>query len=105
MRPETNQHTELSAEEQRLLNQFLEDHKRFYGPAPEVMREHRIAPRTAAEDAILPSHPDPHRLNQVRGRLDSALSESFTMVEQMGAAPGAKWGDLVTAAHTASGDL
>ncbi|MBI4518860.1 MAG: hydantoinase B/oxoprolinase family protein [Deltaproteobacteria bacterium] len=97
--------SELSAEEQQLLRAFIDTHKLFYGPDPEIMREHRLAPRTAAEDAILRHRPDPHRLQQVRGRLDAALSESFTMVEQMGAAPGAKWGDLVTAVFTAAGDL
>ncbi len=99
------QRADLTTDEQQLLNQFLETHKLFYAPDPGIMREHRIAPRTVAEDTVLSSSPDPHRLSQVRGRLDAALSESFTMVEQMGAAPGAKWGDLVTAAYTASGDL
>ena len=41
----------------------------------------------------------------MRGLINSALSEAFTMVNQMGAAPGAKWGDLVTAIYTAQGDL
>ena len=35
----------------------------------------------------------------------AALDESNTMIEQMGAAPGAKWGDIVTAIYTANGDL
>ncbi len=100
-----NDAPEPSEGERELLDRFLESHRLFLGPDPEIMREHRIAPRSAAEEAALASRPDPHRLGQVRGRLMSALSESFTMVEQMGAAPGAKWGDLVTAAFTASGDL
>jgi N-methylhydantoinase B/oxoprolinase/acetone carboxylase alpha subunit len=37
--------------------------------------------------------------------INAALSEAFQMVNQMGAAPGAKWGDLVTGIFTTSGDL
>ena len=37
--------------------------------------------------------------------MNAALSESFQMVNQMGAAPGAKWGDLVTGIYTQGGDL
>ncbi|MDB5986880.1 MAG: acetone carboxylase subunit alpha, partial [Nevskia sp.] len=48
---------------------------------------------------------DPHQVHHVRGLINAALSEAFTMVNQMGAAPGAKWGDLVTGVYTAQGDL
>src|SRR3546814_4847004 len=37
--------------------------------------------------------------------INAALSEAFAMCNQMGAAPGAKWGDLVTGIYTAQGDL
>jgi len=46
-----------------------------------------------------------HEVHHVRGLINAALSEAFTMVNQMGAAPGAKWGDLVTGIYTAQGDL
>lgn len=95
----------LAVEEQALLDRFLHENRLFYGPDPEIMRDHRIAPRTEDEERALSMPLDPHRLHLVRGRLQSALDESFTMVEQMGAAPGAKWGDLITCVFTASGDL
>ncbi len=95
----------ISAKEQALLDKFLADNTLFLGPDPEIMRNHCITPRSAAEEAALKSGLDPHRVHHVRGLINSALSEAFTMVNQMGAAPGAKWGDLVTGIYTAQGDL
>jgi len=95
----------ISTDEQLLLNKFLEDHALFLGPDPEIMRNHSISPRSPAEDESLGKGLDPHEVHHVRGLINSALSEAYTMVNQMGAAPGAKWGDLVTGIYTAQGDL
>ena len=95
----------LSAQDRALLDQFLAEHRLFLGPDPEIMRNHSLAPRTVEEDVILAKGIDPHRTNHIRGLINAALSEAFTMVNQMGAAPGAKWGDLVTGIYTNSGDL
>ena len=95
----------ISKDEQALLNKFLEDHALFLGPDPEIMRNHSISPRSPVEDEILAKGLDPHEVHHVRGLINSALSEAYTMVNQMGAAPGAKWGDLVTGIYTAQGDL
>ena len=98
-------HDKISAEDQALLDKFLADNKMFLGPDPEIMRNHGVAPRSEAEDAILSKGFDAHRAHHIRGLVNAALSESFQMVNQMGAAPGAKWGDLVTAIYTANGNL
>jgi N-methylhydantoinase B/oxoprolinase/acetone carboxylase alpha subunit len=95
----------LSVGDRKLLQDFVDEHQLFYGPDPAIMRNHKLEPRSAMEEAALAAHSDPHLLNQVRGRVISALAESFRMIEQMGAAPGAKWGDLVTGVFTAAGDL
>jgi acetone carboxylase alpha subunit len=95
----------LSEEEQKLLDQFLVDNQLFYGPDPEIMTDHTLADRDADEERILSTEFDTQKANIVRGRLTSALDETHTMVEQMGVAPGAKWGDIVTAVFTASGDM
>lgn len=89
----------------QVLEKFLSDHRLFLGPEPEIMRDHRVGPRSAAEEEILAKGMDPHQVHHIRGLINSALSEAFTMVNQMGAAPGAKWGDLVTGVYTAQGDL
>lgn len=96
---------ELSAQEQHLLDEFLAENQLFYGPDPEIMRDHALSPRSAAEARALTMGLDPNRINLVRGRIGSALEEAFSMVEQTGVAPGAKWGDLVSAIFTASGDM
>lgn len=94
-----------SDEEQALLDKFLSEQKLFLAPDPEIMNNHSFGPRTSYEDRLLGGPLDPHVLNHVRGLINSALDESYTMIEQMGAAPGAKWGDLVTAIFTPTGDL
>ncbi|HEY9544368.1 MAG TPA: hydantoinase B/oxoprolinase family protein, partial [Solimonas sp.] len=95
----------ISSEEQVLLDKFLADNQLWLGPDPEIMRNHSTLPRTPAEDEILKKGLDPHEVHHVRGLINAALSEAFAMCNQMGAAPGAKWGDLVTGIYTAQGDL
>jgi acetone carboxylase alpha subunit len=94
-----------SADDQALRDKFLASNTLFLGPDPEIMRFHSITQRSAMEEAALATGLDPHRVHHVRGLINAALSEAFTMVNQMGAAPGAKWGDLVTGIYSAQGDL
>jgi N-methylhydantoinase B/oxoprolinase/acetone carboxylase alpha subunit len=96
---------ELTASEKALLDKFLADNKLFLGPDPEIMRNHSITARSKLEEEALSRGLDAHQVHHVRGLINAALSEAFTMVNQMGAAPGAKWGDLVTGIYTAQGDL
>jgi len=98
-------HDKITAEDQALLDKFLADNMMFLGPDPEIMRNHSLSPRSKAEDEILKKGLDTHQVHHVRGLINAALSEAFTMCNQMGAAPGAKWGDLVTGIYTAQGDL
>lgn len=95
----------LPKEEQAVLDRFLADNRLFLGPDPEIMRNHALEPRTAEEERVLKKGLDAHQVHHIRGLINAALSEAFQMVNQMGAAPGAKWGDLVTGIYTASGDL
>jgi acetone carboxylase, alpha subunit len=95
----------LSAEDKVLLDQFLAENRMFLGPDPEIMRDHTLTERSAMEEAAIAKGQDAHQINHIRGLINAALSEGFQMVNQMGAAPGAKWGDLVTGVYTAQGDL
>lgn len=95
----------LAHREQELIDQFLADNVLFLGPDPEIMHEHDISPRTAIEESAMQKQSDPAVQALVRDRLQAGANESFEMLEQMGAAPGAKWGDLITGVFTASGDL
>jgi acetone carboxylase alpha subunit len=97
--------TEQQLEDQKLIKKFLKDTTLFLGPDPEIMRDHRIMPRTQNEANCLEKYTDLNQIASIRDRLESACEEGFEMVEQMGAAPGAKWGDIITGIYTASGDL
>lgn len=87
------------------VHRFLKDANLFLAPDPEIMNYHGVEPRTPAEEAALAVESDPGRLEIVRERILAGLNESFEMLENTGAAPGAKWGDCVAAVFTASGDL
>lgn len=91
--------------EKSMVEKFLDENVLFLGPDPEIMGNHKLAPETDREALALNAFTDPDELNLVRHRLQTACNESFDMVEQMGAAPGAKWGDLISGVWTASGDL
>lgn len=97
--------TEAHADEKALVEKFLGDTVLFLGPDPEIMNNHGLAPESARETEALAAFTDPEQINLVRHKLQTACNESFDMVEQMGAAPGAKWGDLVTCIFTGAGDL
>lgn len=92
-------------QEKSLVERFLEENVLFLGPDPDIMNNHRLAPESPAETAALAGFARADDLNLVRHKLQTACNESFDMVEQMGAAPGAKWGDLISGVWTASGDL
>jgi len=81
----------LSEEDRKLYKEFLVENQLFYGPDTEIMMDHTLSPRSDIEEELLSSDLDAQKINLVRGRLTSALEESFNMVEQMGVAPGAKW--------------
>lgn len=94
-----------SLEEMNLIKKFLDDTTLFLGPDPEIMQNHDLMPRTEDEDAAIAKVSDTHIVAKIRDRIQSGCDEGFEMVEQMGAAPGAKWGDVITGVYSASGDL
>ncbi|EZP76309.1 hydantoinase B/oxoprolinase [Parageobacillus genomosp. 1] len=90
--------------EKELIEKFLQDTKLFLGPDPEIMYDHGLAPITEMEKEAIAKVSDA-TISVVRSKLQAASTEAFEMLEQIGAAPGAKWGDLITGFYTASGDL
>jgi acetone carboxylase alpha subunit len=96
---------DLTSQEQEWVDQFMDDTTLFLGPDREIMRSHHTAPRSAFEDECIARGVDPLQVDRIRKRLAGALDEGYEMCEAMGAAPGAKWGDLTTAIYTASGDV
>jgi len=94
-----------SAEEIALIKKFLSDTTLFLGPDPEIMRRHDLMPRSAEEIEAIKQVDDVHTIAKIRDRVQAGCDEGYEMVEAMGAAPGAKWGDVITGVYTASGDL
>ncbi|MDP4125758.1 MAG: hydantoinase B/oxoprolinase family protein [Bacillota bacterium] len=93
-----------SQREKELVDKFLEDTTLFLGPEPEMMHDHGLAPITEIEKEAIDIVSDT-TISLVRNKLQAAATEAFEMLEQIGSAPGAKWGDLITGYYTASGDL
>ena len=94
-----------SAGEQAKVDQFLAGATLFLGPDPEIMRNHKSAPRTLLEGKLLSGPFDNDTLDKIRKRIVAGLDEAYEMMQQTGAAPGAKWGDLTSAVYSAGGDL
>lgn len=103
--PATATPEQIRSEDQKRIDKFLAETTLFLGPDPEIMRDHGMQPRTAEEERLLSGPIDAYELDRVRKRIVAGLDEAFEMMEQTGAAPGAKWGDLTSAVYTASGDL
>ncbi len=95
----------FESEDQEWANRFLAGTTLFLGPDPAIMRDHRMAPRTPLEEELLARPIDANQLDRVRKRIVAGLDEAYEMMEQTGAAPGAKWGDLTSAVYSSSGDL
>ncbi len=96
---------EAVLEDQELIQKFLKETTLFLGPDQEIMQSHDIMPITDREKECVKKYDDPHQMASIRDRMQSACDESYEMLEQMGAAPGAKWGDVITGIYSASGDL
>ncbi len=89
-----------------LIEKFLDENVLFLGPDPEIMEDHSVSRISAREQAAIANWQGrAEDINLIRNRLQTACNESFDMVEQMGAAPGAKWGDLIAGIFSCQGDL
>lgn len=77
----------------------------MYGPDTEIMSGNALSPRTPLEEEALRSGVDQVDSTIAQNRLEIILESAKEMLEQTGAAPGAKWGDLTTGLYSASGDL
>jgi N-methylhydantoinase B/oxoprolinase/acetone carboxylase alpha subunit len=105
MTDQTSREDKIAVDQEDLARRFLGDMQLFLGPDPEIMSDHDIAPRTERENEVLAQITDLSLVSLVRAQLQAGANESFEMLEQMGAAPGAKWGDLICGLYSSSGDL
>lgn len=91
--------------EKELIDKFLKETTLFIGPEPSLMQNHKLEPITEREIEAINKVSDPSVISVARSKMQAGANEAFEMLEQIGAAPGAKWGDLVCGIFTASGDL
>src|ERR1700720_330741 len=89
--------TQLTAQEQTWVDQFMDETTLFLGPDPAIMRDHSITPRTRLEEECIAKGIDPLQVDRIRKRLAGALDEGYETCGAMGVAAGAKGGELTTA--------
>lgn len=99
-----NLKTEQQILDEGLVEEFLNETTLFLGPEPGMMQDHTLASITKREEEAI-RNIDTATLGVARSKMQAGTNESFEMLEQIGAAPGAKWGDLVSGVFTAKGDL
>lgn len=87
------------------LTDLLTNQPVMYGPDPEIMSDHRIAPRSEREQAALESVGDPNEISIAQSRIEAILESAKDMLQQISAAPAAKWGDLTAGVYSREGDL
>jgi N-methylhydantoinase B/oxoprolinase/acetone carboxylase alpha subunit len=87
------------------LKQFLDGQVLFRGPDPEIMSSHTLAPLSDLERRSLTKEVDIVTKTVIRNRLQMIANEANEILSHIGSAPGAKWGDLICAIFTSSGDL
>ena len=94
-----------SSQERELVKKFLSANAGFLEPDQDIMRDHRMSPRSVREESALSQLDDPHLFREIGARLTAILDESFEISEQTVAAPAGKFADLATAYMTAAGDI
>lgn len=96
---------QLGAEDQEVVDKFLKDNVLFYGPDRDIMMDHEVSEISDVEARALENAPDAETRNIIRARIETGCTEAFELVENMGAAPGAKWGDMIVGVFSRNGDL
>jgi N-methylhydantoinase B/oxoprolinase/acetone carboxylase alpha subunit len=91
-------------DDQELLQEFLRTNVAFLGPDREIIRDHKMAPRSARENKVLSGNPDIHQFDHVRGFFQGVLDDNFEITQNMIVAPAGRFGDLTTALFTGAGD-
>lgn len=103
--PTASHSTTARAQEQELVEKFLNSNVGFLKPDRDIMTDHRMSPRTAREEEALSQIDDPHLFREISSRLLAILDESFDISEQTVAAPAGKFADIATAFMTSAGDI
>lgn len=90
---------------ERFFSDLLENQPVMYAPDPEITTNHRTLPRTEREERAVAAIEDPVELTIAESRIEAILESAKDMLQQVSAAPAAKWGDLTVGLYTLEGDL
>lgn len=90
---------------QEFLTDLLHNQPVMYGPDLDITAEYRLRARTAREDEAMRSVTDPVDITVALSRIEAVLESSMEMLEQICAAPAAKWGDLIVGIYTREGEF
>jgi acetone carboxylase, alpha subunit len=97
--------TETKTSGREFLENLLATRPVMHEPDPEIMSNHRIAPRTEREEDALAAVEDPLDFVITHSQIEAIMDSAKDMLQQIAAAPAAKYGDLIVGVYTLRGDL
>ncbi len=92
-------------EAQEFLSDLLTNQPVMYGPDFDITAEYRLRERTAREEEAIGSITDPTDITVGLSRIEAVLESAMQMLEQICAAPAAKYGDLIVGIYTRQGEF
>jgi len=95
---------QMKNEEVSRIQEFVAANTPFLAPDEEIMRDHRMAPRSTREQRVLMEGGNEYLYDEIRRFLQGTLDDNFEITENMIVSPAARFGDMTTAIFTASGD-
>src|ERR1700751_2196143 len=97
--------TEPITSGREFLQQLLATRPVMHEPDPQIMGDHRIAPRTEREEGALAAIEAPLDFVITHSQIEAIMDSAKDMLQQIAAAPAAKYGDLIVGVYTLRGDL
>lgn len=95
----------LTEAEREKVQRFLAANTPFIGPDWDLLRDHRVSPRSTCEERVLGSVSDAGVFDDLRASIQATLDESYDHTQNMIVSPAARFGDMTLCVFTAAGDL
>lgn len=102
---ETTERGEPGIDSEAFFAELMQNAPVMYGPDPEIMSDHKIQARTEREERAVAAIDDPIEITVTQNRVEAILESAKEMLQQVSAAPAAKWGDLTVGIYSLKGDL
>ncbi len=104
-RAETTPRSRPAVDSEAFFADLLQNAPIMYGPDPEITNDNHILPRTDREERAAATIEDPIEVTVTQNRIEAILESAKDMLQQVSAAPAAKWGDLTVGIYSLKGDL